>query len=97
MGNVLAVSDGPEPDLAVVDFNRARIRQRPGVYDTEQSKRMITYLYWGIVIAAVVGAMTLFAGKMNNIRLALIASAAMAEIGMPPTEPVPETARGGTT
>jgi cell division protein FtsI/penicillin-binding protein 2 len=28
---------------------------------------------------------------------ARIASAAMAEIGMPPTEPVPETARGGTT
>jgi tRNA A-37 threonylcarbamoyl transferase component Bud32 len=32
MGNVLTTSDGPEPDLSVVDFNRARIRQRPGVY-----------------------------------------------------------------
>ncbi len=32
MGNVLTTSDGPEPDLSVVDFNRARIRQQPGVY-----------------------------------------------------------------
>lgn len=32
MGNVLAVGDGPEPDLYVVDFNRARIGQSPGVY-----------------------------------------------------------------
>lgn len=32
MGNVLAVGDGPEPDLYVVDFNRARIGRRPGVY-----------------------------------------------------------------
>ena len=36
---------------------------------------MITYIYWGVVIALVVGVMTLFAGKMNNIRLALIISA----------------------
>ncbi|MGR8921014.1 MAG: hypothetical protein ACU85V_15470 [Gammaproteobacteria bacterium] len=36
---------------------------------------MITYLYWGIVVATVIGAMTLFAGRMNNIRLALAASA----------------------
>jgi len=32
MGNVLTISDGPEPELSVVDFNRARIRQQPGVY-----------------------------------------------------------------
>jgi tRNA A-37 threonylcarbamoyl transferase component Bud32 len=32
MGNVLAISDGPEPVLSVVDFNRARIHQQPGVY-----------------------------------------------------------------
>ena len=32
MGNVLTISDGPEPDLSVVDFNRARIHQKPGVY-----------------------------------------------------------------
>lgn len=36
---------------------------------------MITYLYWGAVIALVIGAMALFAGKMNNIRAALLASA----------------------
>ena len=42
---------------------------------------MITYLYWGLVIALVVGAMTLLAGKMNNIRLALIASAAILIVG----------------
>ena len=38
---------------------------------------MITYLYWGIVIVLVVGAMTVFAGKLNNIRLALGTSAAI--------------------
>lgn len=32
MGNVLATGDGPEPDLHVVDFNRARIGETPGVY-----------------------------------------------------------------
>ncbi len=32
MGNVLATSTGPEPLLSVVDFNRARIHQTPGVY-----------------------------------------------------------------
>ena len=42
---------------------------------------MITYLYWAIVIALVVGAMTLFAGKLNNIRLALGASAVILAIG----------------
>jgi hypothetical protein len=36
---------------------------------------MITYLYWGAVIALVIAAMALFAGKMNSIRGALIASA----------------------
>jgi tRNA A-37 threonylcarbamoyl transferase component Bud32 len=32
MGNILAVGEGPQPELAVVDLNRARIRQRPGVW-----------------------------------------------------------------
>jgi tRNA A-37 threonylcarbamoyl transferase component Bud32 len=32
MGNILAVGEGPEPDLFVVDFNRARIHRRPGVW-----------------------------------------------------------------
>ncbi len=32
MGNVLAISEGPEPKLSVVDVNRARVNQRPGVY-----------------------------------------------------------------
>jgi len=32
MGNVLTVGDGPEPELSVVDFNRARIHKTPGVY-----------------------------------------------------------------
>jgi hypothetical protein len=35
---------------------------------------MITYLYWGAVIALVVAVMAIFAGKMNSIRGALIAS-----------------------
>jgi hypothetical protein len=35
---------------------------------------MITYLYWGAVIALVIAAMAIFAGKMNSIRGALIAS-----------------------
>ena len=38
---------------------------------------MITYLYWGAVIALVVAAMSIFAGKMNSIRGALVASAAV--------------------
>jgi hypothetical protein len=42
---------------------------------------MITYLYWGAVIALVVAAMTLFAGKMNNIRVALISSAVILIVG----------------
>ena len=32
MGNVLSISGGPEPKLSVVDFNRARIHQRTGVW-----------------------------------------------------------------
>ena len=32
MGNILATGDGPAPELWVVDFNRARIEQRPGVW-----------------------------------------------------------------
>jgi tRNA A-37 threonylcarbamoyl transferase component Bud32 len=32
MGNILAVGEGPDPDLFFVDFNRARIHQRPGVW-----------------------------------------------------------------
>ena len=36
---------------------------------------MITYLYWGAVVALVIAAMAIFAGKLNSIRGALIASA----------------------
>ncbi len=36
---------------------------------------MITYLYWGAVIALVIACMAIFAGKMNSIRTALISSA----------------------
>jgi tRNA A-37 threonylcarbamoyl transferase component Bud32 len=32
MGNILAVGNGSEPALFVVDFNRARIRRRPGTW-----------------------------------------------------------------
>lgn len=42
---------------------------------------MITYLYWGIVIALVVGAMTVLAGKMNNVRLALVAATVILAVG----------------
>jgi hypothetical protein len=35
---------------------------------------MITYLYWGAVMALVVAIMAIFAGKMSSIRGALIAS-----------------------
>jgi hypothetical protein len=35
---------------------------------------MITYLYWGAVIALVIAVMAIFAGKMNSVRSALIAS-----------------------
>lgn len=42
---------------------------------------MITYLYWGLVIALVIAAMTLLAGKMNNIRAALISSAVILVVG----------------
>ncbi|MEX2481468.1 MAG: hypothetical protein WD928_11470 [Gammaproteobacteria bacterium] len=36
---------------------------------------MITYLYWAAVIALVVAVMTVLAGRMNDIRMALIVSA----------------------
>lgn len=42
---------------------------------------MITYLYWGAVIALVVAAMAIFAGKMNSIRGALISSAVVLIVG----------------
>jgi hypothetical protein len=42
---------------------------------------MITYLYWALVIALVIAAMALLAGRMNNIRLALIASVAILAAG----------------
>jgi len=42
---------------------------------------MITYLYWGAVIALVMVAMAVFAGRMNNLRAALIVSAAVLLVG----------------
>lgn len=42
---------------------------------------MITYLYWGVVIALIVAAMTLLAGRMNNIRAALVSSAVILVTG----------------
>jgi len=42
---------------------------------------MVTYLYWSLVIALVVAAMTLLAGRMNDIRTALIASAVILIVG----------------
>lgn len=42
---------------------------------------MITYLYWGAVIALVIVSMAVFAGRMNNLRAALIASAAILLVG----------------
>ena len=42
---------------------------------------MITYLYWGAVIALVIALMTIFAGKMNSIRGALISSAVVLIVG----------------
>lgn len=42
---------------------------------------MITYLYWSLVIGLVIAAMTWLAGRMNNIRAALIASAVILLIG----------------
>ena len=35
---------------------------------------MITYLYWAVVISLVIAAMTWFAGRMHNIRAALVAA-----------------------
>ena len=42
---------------------------------------MITYLYWGAIIALVIAAMAIFAGKLNSIRGALIASAILLVTG----------------
>ena len=42
---------------------------------------MITYLYWGFVFALVIGAMALLAGRMNNVRAALLASALILATG----------------
>ena len=42
---------------------------------------MITYLYWGAVVALVIAVMAIFAGKMNSIRGALIASAVVLVAG----------------
>jgi hypothetical protein len=42
---------------------------------------MITYLYWGAVIALVIAAMAIFAGKMNSIRTALVSSALVLIVG----------------
>jgi hypothetical protein len=42
---------------------------------------MITYLYWGAVIALVIAVMAIFAGKMNSIRGALAASAVVLMAG----------------
>jgi len=42
---------------------------------------MITYLYWGAVIALVIAIMAIFAGKMSSIRGALVASAVVLVAG----------------
>ncbi len=42
---------------------------------------MITYLYWGAVIALVIAAMAIFAGKMNSIRGAIASSAIVLIVG----------------
>jgi hypothetical protein len=42
---------------------------------------MITYLYWGAVIALVIAAMAIFAGKMNSIRTALVSSIVVLIVG----------------
>jgi hypothetical protein len=42
---------------------------------------MITYLYWGAVIALVIAVMAIFAGKMNSIRAALGSSAVVLIVG----------------
>lgn len=42
---------------------------------------MITYFYWGAVIALVIAIMAIVAGKMNSIRGALIASAVVLAAG----------------
>lgn len=42
---------------------------------------MITYLYWGAVIALVIASMAVFAGKLNSIRTALVSSAVVLIVG----------------
>lgn len=42
---------------------------------------MITYLYWGVVVVLVIGAMAVLAGRMNDIRSAVIASAVILLVG----------------
>lgn len=42
---------------------------------------MITYLYWGLVAALVVGAMAVLAGKLDNIRAAVVASVVILLVG----------------
>lgn len=42
---------------------------------------MITYLYWGAVIALVIASMALFAGKLGSIRGALVSSAVVLIVG----------------
>ncbi len=42
---------------------------------------MITYLYWGLVVALVVATMAVVAGRMNDVRAALIASAVILVAG----------------
>jgi len=42
---------------------------------------MITYLYWGAVIALVIASMAIFAGKLNSIRTALVFSGVVLIVG----------------
>ena len=42
---------------------------------------MITYLYWGAIIALVIASMAVFAGKMNSVRTALVSSAVVLIVG----------------
>jgi hypothetical protein len=42
---------------------------------------VITYLYWALVIALVLAAMTVLAGRMNRIRSALVVSALILAAG----------------
>lgn len=42
---------------------------------------MITYLYWGAVIALIIAVMAIFAGKLNSIRTALVSSVVVLIVG----------------